>query len=107
MFNALLFKKHPALYRQRIQNTVLGRYYVIVASALVFLLSLRPEFPPLAPAGLAVWCCGNGPSSSRGSRGPRARLSHVLEMAVTSLVIPFLSLFWRVAGAVRFNVFYY
>ncbi len=107
MFNALLYKKHPALYRQRIGNPVLSYYYVIAFSALVFLLSFRPEFPPLAPPALAVWATTTvGLFLKRMQRTSRS-LSHLLEMAFTSLVIPFLSLFWRIAGAVRFNVFYY
>lgn len=107
MYNALLYKKHPLLYRQRIQNAVLAHYYVIAASALVFLLSLRPEFPPLAPVALVVWCWATVSLTFKRLKGTTHSLSHVLEMAVTSLVIPFLSLFWRAAGAVRFNVFYY
>ena len=106
MFNALLFKKHPALFRQRISNIVLGRYYVIVFSALVFLLSQRPEFPPLAPLAFAVWATATASLILRRLKGTSRSLTHVAEMAVTSLVIPFLSLFWRIAGAVKFKVFY-
>jgi glycosyltransferase involved in cell wall biosynthesis len=107
LYNALLFKKHPDLYRQRISNSVLGHYYTIVSSALVFLLSLRPEFPPLAPLAFPVWATATIALLLKRLKGTSHSPSHVLEMALTSLVIPFLSLFWRIAGAVRFRVFYY
>jgi glycosyltransferase involved in cell wall biosynthesis len=107
LFNALLFKKHRGLYRQRIRNTVLGHYHVIVMSALIFLLSLRPEFPPLAPAAFVVWAGATLSLFLKRLKGTSHSLSHMLEMALTSLVIPFLSLFWRFAGAVRFKVFYF
>jgi hypothetical protein len=32
--------------------------------------------------------------------------SHRLEMAYTSIAIPFLSIFWRLYGAVKFRVFF-
>ncbi|MDM7914968.1 MAG: hypothetical protein QUU85_06835, partial [Candidatus Eisenbacteria bacterium] len=38
----------------------------------------------------------------RTSRAPR----HVVEMIVTSAVIPFLSVYWRLRGAIRFRVFF-
>ena len=107
LFNALLFKKHPGLYRQKIRNTVLGHYYVIVISAFMFLLSLRPEFPPVAPVAFLIWAASTISLFLKRLKGTSHSPSHVLEMALTSLAIPFLSLFWRFAGAVRFKVFFY
>src|SRR6266702_7252903 len=40
MFNALLYKKHPALYRQRIQAAPPWHYYAIVGALLVVIGAL-------------------------------------------------------------------
>ncbi|HKY31927.1 MAG TPA: glycosyltransferase family 2 protein, partial [Candidatus Polarisedimenticolia bacterium] len=37
--------------------------------------------------------------------GTSRRPSHVVEMVVTSALIPPLSLFWRLVGSVRFGAF--
>jgi hypothetical protein len=39
-------------------------------------------------------------------RGKDRSLRHVAEMAWTSIPIPFLSIFWRLYGAVRYKVFF-
>jgi hypothetical protein len=37
-------------------------------------------------------------------RGASKRASHVVEMLVTSVLIPPLAVFWRLAGALRYRV---
>ena len=39
-------------------------------------------------------------------RGASKAPAHVAEMLVTSLAIPYLSVFWRLAGAVRYRVIF-
>ena len=103
-FEALLYKKHPALYRERIDAGPPWHYYGIVtliaaaagsafagrhhgaafllglATALVLRFALRR----LARTSLAP--------------------AHVVEMLATSAIIPFLSVYWRLRGAWRFRV---
>ncbi len=55
MFNALLYKKHPALYRERIQGTPPWHYYRIVGALLVASIGLCRRSRPLALGGLGVW----------------------------------------------------
>jgi hypothetical protein len=103
-FEALLYKKHPALFRERIRHRPPLLYYAILVAALATLGALiagHPSValaPGLAWAALTSWFCAKRLVAT--TRTP----SHVLEMACTSAVIPFLSVFWRLYGAVKFRV---
>jgi hypothetical protein len=102
-FDALLYKKHPQLYRERIRRRPPWNYYAIVAGALAA--------PPLAWAGAGaaaalaatVWL-GGVLQLAVARLGPTARTPrHVMEMLATSALIPFLSVYWRLRGAWDFR----
>jgi GT2 family glycosyltransferase len=107
IFNALLYKKHPDIYRQKIRSSALPYYYGIVASALVSMLALLGGLRSTALIAVFIWALLTGALCFKRLRGTSRAPGHVLEMAVTSAVIPFLSVFWRVTGAVKFRVFFY
>jgi GT2 family glycosyltransferase len=105
-FDALLYKKHPLLYRRKIRATPRWDYYLTVASLLAAPAGLLLGHAPLAAGAAAVWV-------ARTARMCRARLkdtvksaAHVVEMAVTSAVIPVLAVWWRMVGALRFRVLF-
>lgn len=103
-FDALLYKKHPRLYRAHIRRLPPVRYYAIalaLAAAVIGALSGHPDAALLA---LLVW--GGLTVSLFGERIRRTsrRLGHVAEMAYTSALIPPLAVFWRLAGAWRYRV---
>ncbi len=52
LFNALLYKKHPALYRQKVQSGPPWRYYGIVGALLVVLAGAIAMLGPIALVGL-------------------------------------------------------
>ena len=95
MFDALLFKKHPQLYRQRIRRSPRWDYYLMTGS-------LFGGF--LYPSLLFVWAGFTARFAWQRLRGTSKSPRHVLEMIVTSIAIPPLALFWRLAGALRFRV---
>jgi GT2 family glycosyltransferase len=95
MFDALLFKKYPRLYRERIRATPRWDYYVIAASLLA-----APFWPP----AVLVWLAFTAAFCWRRLRGTSWAPLHVLEMALTSIVIPPVAVFWRLVGALRFRV---
>ncbi|MDH0868154.1 glycosyltransferase family A protein [Mitsuaria sp. GD03876] len=102
-FDALLYRKHPELYRSRVRQVPPWDYYAIVALTL---------------AAPAVEMAGQGQAAGvmlvvalllvlriaarRLSRTSRA-LPHVWEMLCTSAAIPFLSVYWRLRGAWHFR----
>ncbi|MFB3908364.1 MAG: glycosyltransferase family 2 protein [Candidatus Eisenbacteria bacterium] len=106
MFNALLYKKHPALYRARIQKSPPWRYYAILASLVVLTAGVARSDTALSAAGAAAWALLTAEFAVRRLRRTSRAPRHVVEMIVTSAVIPFLSVYWRLRGAIRFRVFF-
>jgi hypothetical protein len=103
-FDALLYKKHPRLYRQKIRATPRWDYYAIVAALLAAVLGAASGQLVLAAAGAAAWCMLTLLLVLRRLRGTSRSVSHVAEMALTSALIPPLAVWWRLAGAIRFRV---
>lgn len=105
-FNALLYKKHPVLYRQKIQATPPWHYYAIICALLVIIIGVICESWLLACIALGIWihltCRFCLVRLQNTSHTP----SHVFEMIITSCVIPLLAIFWRLCGAIKFRVFF-
>jgi len=55
IFNALLFKKFPALYRKKIQNSPPWNYYMITVSVLCLIVSLFLGLKTLAVVFVIFW----------------------------------------------------
>ena len=106
MYNALLYKKHPALYRQKIQAAPPWHYYCILAALSVALVSMVAGCWLFALGALAAWMIMTGRFCLQRLYQTSHAPSHVMEMIVTSILIPPLSIFWRIVGAIRFRVFF-
>jgi GT2 family glycosyltransferase len=102
-FDALLYKKHPLLYRKNIRARPRWDYYGLVAMLLAALLGIVAGAGPIALAGVAGWAGMTGMMCRRRLAGTTGRASHVAEMIVTSILIPPYAVFWRVVGALRFG----
>lgn len=105
-FDALLYKKYPALYRRHIQPGTPWDYYAIVLALAVGIGAALTGQPFLAFAALIVWFGLTGNFLARRLQRTARTPGHVAEMAVTSVCIPFLSVFWRLCGAVKFRVLF-
>ena len=104
-FEALLYKKHPRLYRERIPHAAPPwRYYAIVAALAVAAGGLASGRPRLAAAGGAAWAAMTAQFALQRLRGTSRAPAHVAEMLATSAAIPPLAVFWRLAGAAKFKV---
>ncbi len=104
LFNALLYGKHPRLYRQRIQSLPPLRYYAAVAFLAVAATGALSGATSLALAGLVAWAASTAAFALRRLRGASHTARHVAEMVVTSALIPPAAVFWRLLGALRFRV---
>lgn len=105
-FDALLYRKHPDLYRRRIRPVPPWDYYAIVALTLAAMaMSLAgwtdPAVVALAGAALLILMLARRRLRNT-SHAPR----HVLEMVITSVAIPFLSVYWRLRGAWHFRTLF-
>lgn len=106
IFNALLYKKHPLLYRQKVQAAPPLHYYGITAALVVALVGVIGMSGLLALIGLLLWGCQTGHFCLRRLRHTSHTARHVAEMIVTSLVIPPLAIYWRLRGAIKYRIFF-
>ena len=103
-FDALLYKKHPRLYRAHIRKLPPLRYYLIALALVGALIAVLSGHREVALAALLVWAGLTLSLFGERIRRTSRRLGHVAEMAVTSVLIPPLAVFWRLAGAWRYRV---
>lgn len=104
IFNALLYKKHPRLYRWFIQPAPPWRYYLALLALVWTCLALAMGSTEAALLGAAVWLGLTVEFCLRRLATTSHRVEHVVEMVVTSALIPPLAIFWRLRGALRYRV---
>jgi GT2 family glycosyltransferase len=103
IFNALLYKKYPRLYREHIERKPLWHYYVTVLSVALFITGLMANVPVMLWVGLAAWLLLTVRFTRLRLRHTSRTLSHMAEMFVTSAFIPLLSVYYRLYGAYRYK----
>jgi GT2 family glycosyltransferase len=104
VFDALLFKKHGRLYRERIRRSPRWDYYLATATLVAAPLLYAAAHPPAAVLCFAIWVLLTARLCAHRLRGTSKAPAHVAEMMVTSALIPPLSVAWRLVGAFRFKV---
>jgi glycosyltransferase involved in cell wall biosynthesis len=104
VFDALLYKKHPRLYRERIAAAPPWDHYYAVAALLAALGALLAGPRAVALLAGAVWLALTARLCLQRLRGTAHTVSHVTDVVVTSVLIPPLAVFWRLAGAIRYRV---
>ncbi|TWR31536.1 glycosyltransferase [Mucilaginibacter pallidiroseus] len=105
-YDALLYKKHPALFRKKISARSPILYYAIILSFLTMLIGVVIGHNQLASIGLAFWAALTGYFIFKRLYSTKLSLNHISEMIVTSAVIPFVSIFWQWYGAAKYHVLY-
>ena len=103
-FDALLYKKHPELYRKKIRRLPCWDDYAIVAALTVAVFGLAEGNEVLAVAGAGAWLVLTAMLCIRRLRGTSATVSHVADMLITSALIPPVAVFWRLLGAIKYRV---
>jgi hypothetical protein len=88
LFDALLYKKHPALYRKKIRSGPPWDYYCICGSLLTGLAAAASGFGAAAIGLASLWGLMTGRFFWSRVRDTPHRLKHLGEMAVTSALIP-------------------
>jgi glycosyltransferase involved in cell wall biosynthesis len=106
MFNALLYKKHPNLYREKLQPVTPWHYYCIIAAIGVALWGEFSGHPYFALAAISVWIVMTGRFCRRRLHQTSHTPEHIAEMIYTSILIPPISIFWRLWGVLKFGVFF-
>ncbi|HEY0877395.1 MAG TPA: glycosyltransferase family 2 protein, partial [Zeimonas sp.] len=106
VFDALLYRKHPRLYRQRIRRVPPIEYYVAAGSALAATIAAVTGHPRVALGALAPWLLVTLYLTMKRLRGTTRSPRHVVEMAYTSAMIPLASVFWRSVASIRHRVLF-
>jgi glycosyltransferase involved in cell wall biosynthesis len=103
MYNALLLKKFPSLYKQRIESSPPWNYFSIVFCLLFFLIGLLLNNFWIALGSLGLWFVLTLSFALKRLADTSHSGKHVAEMLFTSAVIPVLSLYYRIYGAIKFK----
>jgi GT2 family glycosyltransferase len=104
-YNALLYRKHRELYQSRIEPMPRG-YYAIAASLLGVAAGVLANALPIAAISGACWAALTANFCRRRLRGTSLAPQHIAEMAVTSAIIPPLSLYWHCRGMLAHRVWF-
>lgn len=103
MFDMLLRRKYPFLYRKHIRDRLPSFYLYVTGSFLAAaVLAVAGQYP-LAGVAAGIWLMLTVIFFLRRLRGTRRSLQAVADLMITSICIPLLSILWRVVGLVRFQ----
>ncbi len=109
-YDALLYKRHPDLFRQRMprHEVMIMRYYTTIISLAIALIAAAIVYVPLMLTsllvymGLTVWLAiERWPAGETAGTWETAK-----ETLLTAVATPFLSIFWRLYGSVKYRVLY-
>ena len=103
LYDVLLYQKFPDLYRQHIQSSPLWNYYIINLSWLLLFYALATGKPLMRGLAITALTALLASFAYKRLKPSRKSGSHILEMIGTSILIPSVSVFWRVYGIVKFR----
>ncbi|WP_080060106.1 glycosyltransferase family 2 protein [Spirosoma aerolatum] len=107
-YDALLYKRHPSLFRERIPSyrRQIVQYYVSVISIMASLVGLCLGEWGLAMIGLSIWAILSTDLIMRHLPQETLTWTTAKHAIITALATPFLSVYWRLYGAVKYKVLY-
>jgi len=109
-YDALLYKRHPDLFRQRMprDEMMVLRYYTTIISLVLAAGAAAVGYIPMLAISLFLYIGLTGwlavdrwPATSESGTWETAK-----EVLLTALATPFLSVFWRLYGSVKYRVLY-
>jgi glycosyltransferase involved in cell wall biosynthesis len=103
-YDALLYRKHPQRFRATIRKSPPLPYYAITLAQAGSLAAVVLRRPRLALLATAIWSTLAGRFFVQRTRGRSQTPGHLAELAVTSVLIPPLAVYWRLRGAWAFRV---
>jgi glycosyltransferase involved in cell wall biosynthesis len=106
MFNALLYKKYPGLYRQKIRQRPLWNYYAMAGLFVIGIIAAMLQLKYIMLFALVGWLVLMVQFTIKRLKGTRRSAAHVMEMIITSMLIPFLSVYWNLYGSLKYKTLY-
>jgi glycosyltransferase involved in cell wall biosynthesis len=107
-YDALLYKRHPDLFRQRIETdrSLILEYYASVLAIGIGIMGGLFRNPALATVGFSLWAVVS--ANLIWKRLPTNVVARQLPQTVlTTLATPFLAVYWRLYGAIKYRVLYW
>ncbi|SAK90148.1 glycosyl transferase family protein [Caballeronia temeraria] len=105
-FDALLYKKHRGLFRERIRRGPPLLYYAMLAALVVVAVALMAGASRTAAGAAFAWAAMSVSFCVQRLKTTSRAPGHIAEMLWTSAIIPYLSIYWRIRGALRFKVWF-
>ncbi|MEZ0539715.1 glycosyltransferase family 2 protein [Fibrella arboris] len=107
-YDALLYRKHPDLFRQRIPtySSLVRRYYLTVSAALVTMMAALMGQWTMVTAGLIGWGLLTLLLLVEQIAGQPLNWRSVGRAFVLSVATPFWAVYWRLYGAVKYRALY-
>lgn len=106
-YDALLWREHRDLFERYVHPARPTAYYPIVVALGAAAGAAVAGRRTASAAAFALWGGLTARFTARRLRGTSHAPAHVAEMVATSMVIPPLSLFWRLWGAVEFRTWFW
>ena len=103
IYDALLHKKHPSLFKEQIKHYPLFNYYAIVLLAFLAIISLIKNQRIIFTIAILSGTFFIGQFTIKRLSGTSKKSSHIFEMIITSAIIPFLSVYWTLRGSLRYK----
>lgn len=103
MFNALLRKKHPGLYKEKISNHPVWNYYFMIILFILFIITIITSNFNIAIFSFLYWMVLVLIFTVKRLQGTSKKFNHIMEMFATSIVIPFLSVYWTLYGSIKYK----
>ena len=106
MFDALLYKKYPQLFKSRLHIPILNFYLILLATGLLIYNVFAGKQAVIGWICMAVLLFLIGNFVYQRLQNRHKGLSQVAEIIVTSLLIPYLSVYYRIYGSLKYRVLY-
>jgi glycosyltransferase involved in cell wall biosynthesis len=108
-YDALLYKRHPGLYKQRVQRdeTLTLRHYLTVVSTVMVVGATLLGNWPVAGTSLLTYLCLTAWLATEQWPAETTTRQAGKSAALTALATPFFSVYWRLYGAVKYRVLHW
>ncbi|WP_080239182.1 glycosyltransferase family 2 protein [Spirosoma rigui] len=107
-YDALLYKRHPSLFRQRIETnrSLIVEYYAAVLASTIAFMSLLSGNTIAAVIAFGIWATLS--TNLVWQRLPNRSITAQLPQTIlTAITLPFLAVYWRLYGAIKYKVLYW
>ncbi len=107
-YDALLYKRHPDLFRQRVPplRGIVFTYYGAVGGAIIGLMALLLVSPATSLTFLSIWFLVTLDLFAQRFPTP-VTLDSIQQTAVTTIATPFSTVYWQLYGILRYRVLHF